>query len=120
MTNSGSHSLAKVWARFEMPLELMHDFTIPPARTITGLQSRISAVPSTLLWPQYARAITWHFQTPLVASGQTMPELDRPVPHLSRTVTIVHRWASPTKILVPLILIRYFMNLVPLTASPLT
>ena len=31
----------------------------------------------------------------------------------------MHRWASLTKILVPLILIRYFMNLVPLTASPL-
>ena len=32
----------------------------------------------------------------------------------------VHMWASLTKILVPLILIRYFMNLVPLPASPLT
>ena len=31
-----------------------------------------------------------------------------------------HRWASLTKILVPLILICYFMNLFPLTASPLT
>ena len=35
-------------------------------------------------------------------------------------VPYFHRWASLTKILVPLILIRYFINLVPLTASPLT
>ena len=39
---------------------------------------------------------------------------------LRRDALNVHMWASLIKILVPLILIRYFIHLVLLTAIPLT